>query len=144
MSLKNILKITCFLVFGFLFEANICAQTFATFPLKIGEEEYTVTKEIDPMFMGTYSVGAGEKQKQYSIGLEENSTFEWGAVVSGDELATTDVMEYAKGKMVSYTAYTICYNNTATGEKGELMLYELNGKKYLGQAEKIESVAENR
>ena len=124
--------------------SGVNAQISNTFTITIGEDEHIVTKDIDPMFIGTYAFGVGEDLKQYPLAFEDNPNFEWGAAVNGEELSTIDIMEYAKGKMTSYVANVVYFHNKATGEKGELMLYELDGNKFLGRAQKDESVAENR
>ena len=133
-----------FIVFIFLL-SGVYAQNLNPFTMNVGEEEYTVTKDIDPMFIGTYTANTEEDLKQYPIVLDSDSDFEWGAAVNEEgELSPIDIMEYAKGKMISYIAYVVYFNNKSTGEKGEFMLYELDGNKFLGRAKKEESVAENR
>lgn len=155
------------LCFLFAFSFQLSAQDVNTFELKAGDKTYTLTQDIDPSFLGTYIKGKGVNRLQCQISQSIDESFilnmkeggsssnfewdmdnkqdiQWGLQVKDNELLTTDVMEYAGGEMVSYIAYSVIVLKDGEDVTQEWMLYEFNGKKFLGQAEKIEAVAENR
>lgn len=154
----------CFL---FALSFQLSAQDLSTFELQVGDKTYTLTQEIDPSFLGTYIKGKGVDRLQCQISgnegesfilntkeggdasnfewdLENKESIQWGLQLKDNQLLTTDVMEYAGGEMVSYTTYSIIVFKDGAKTAQEWMLYEFNGKKFLGQAEKVEVVAENR
>lgn len=161
--IKEIFTLCFLLAVGF----QLSAQDVSTFELQAGDKTYTLTQDIDPSFLGTYIKGKGTDRLQCQVSQTENESFilnmkeggdasnfewdldnkeniQWGLLVKDNQLLTTDVMEYAAGEMVSYTAYSIIVLKEGAESAQEWMLYELNGKKFLGQAEKVEVVAENR
>ena len=93
-----------FIVFIFLL-SGVYAQNLNTFTMNVGEEEYTVTKDIDPMFIGTYTANTEEDLKQYPIVLDSDSDFEWGAAVNEEgELQKMKVNQNATN-IVGYNIY---------------------------------------
>jgi hypothetical protein len=160
---KHILTLCFLLALSF----QMSAQDFVTFELQAGDQTYTLTQEIDPSFLGTYVKGKGTDRIQCQISQTEGESFilsmkdnaddahfewdfenkeniRWGVLVKDNQLVSTDVMEYAGGEMVSYSAFSVLIFRDGAEKPQEWMLYELNGKKFLGQAEKVEVVAENR
>ena len=120
------------------------APALITNTMEINENSVTVTKDIDSRFLGLYTQNLKGEQVHYHLAMEDSEGFNWGALVVDNNIVETEVMEYANGSMISYVAYTIYFEDKDSNEKGELMLYELDGKIYLGKAQKVEAVADHR